>query len=326
MKRIAPLALLLSLLTTASAFAIDGAWTAMPHPNRPDSLYFDMTYGITSHFGDTMRIAEFSGLTAAQIDATVSTPVNFEWRREPGTISFEGSFRGRKGAGQFTFTPNPSFLRSVAALGVENDVHRYKADRSEENQLFWLTMHDVSTAFIKSMQAIGYRTTLETYMKMRMFGVSPDYVREMKALGFGDLDERELIESRIHRVTPEYVRTMRAAGYDLDLRGFRQSAIHGMTPAFAQEMKKAGYGNLSFDDLLKFRIHKVTPEFIAELRSVGYDNLSAHDLVSMRIHKVTPDFIRELAAAGYTKVPVRRLVEMRIHKIDVKMLKAMSDQ
>lgn len=326
MKRIAALTLFVCLFATA-AFALDGAWTASIDEKRPDHIYMNITQGQYHNMGTTFRLTNFSGLTEAQIRAASMTPVTFEMRREAGTVSFEGTFRNGKGAGQFTFAQDRSYIDKIRALGLEftlDKPHRRK-DRTDEEDLFSLALHDVSTTFIKSMIAEGYRVTLEKYLTMRIFNITPEYIREMRSLGFKDIDAEELVATKIHKVTPQFVRDMRAAGWDLSLEELQASAIHGATPAFAEEMRKLGYGNLSHDDLVSFRIHRVTAEFIEELRKLGYNKVSADDLVAMRIHRVTPEFIRELAAAGYANVPPRKLVEMRIHKVDAEYLKKMRD-
>ncbi|MDP9194788.1 MAG: hypothetical protein M3P06_24100 [Acidobacteriota bacterium] len=329
MKRILTLTLAVSLLAlplfTTSAFAeIDGAWTASVDDKRPDRLYVNITRGKHHNNGSTMRISDFSLLTRAQIDAATMTPVRFEMRREAGTSVFEGTFRKGKGAGQFTFTANRGYIEAVRALGVPFDLNgkRKRKNWTEEEELFTLAVHDVSTAFIKSMQSVGFKVSLEKYLEMRIFDITPEYVREMRSLGFAKIDSDELVASKIHKVTPDYVRRMRAAGWDLSLDELQSSSIHGATPEFAAEMRKLGY-KLDFDDLVSFRIHKVTAAFINELAQLGYKNIDAEDLVSMRIHRVTPQFIREVQAAGYKNVPVDKLVNMRIHKIDAEYLKKM---
>lgn len=321
MKRILTLTLAVSLLATAAYADIEGAWTASRDEKRPDRIYFNITRGRHHNMGSTFRLTDFASLTTAQIDATTMTPVQFEMRREAGNIRYEGTFRNGKGAGQFTFTGNRAYIDAVRALGVAFDL---KHERTDEEDLFSLALHDVSTSFIKTMQAEGFKVSLEKYLTMRIFDITPEYIREMRNLGFRDIDDEELVSSKIHKVTPEYIKEMRAAGWDLTLDELQSSAIHGATPAFAAEMRKLGY-TLDFDDLVSFRIHKVTAAFIQELRTLGYDKVPADDLVAMRIHRVTPEFIRELKAAGYSNVPVDKLVAMRIHKIDANYLKKMGD-
>ncbi len=328
MKRILTLTLVVSLFTAASAFAaLDGAWTASVDEKRPDRFHFNITRGNYHNMGMTMRIAAFTGLSQAQVNAPAMTMVQFTLNREAGTTAFEGTFRNGNGAGQLTFTGNPGYPDALRKLGVELDLDgkRKQRDRSEEEMLFSLALHDVSTSFIRSMQAEGYKVSLEKYLTMRIFDITPEYIREMRSLGFKDISADELVSTRIHKVTPEYVRETRAAGWNLSLSQLQSSRIHGATPELMEEMRKLGYGGLDHDELVSFRIHKVTPEFITELRKLGYTNLTAQQLITMRIHRVTPEFIRDIESAGYKNVPVEKLVAMRIHKIDAKFISKMSD-
>lgn len=324
MKRIVTLTLGVCLAATAAFAEVDGAWTASYDREKPGRIHLQMTRGRTHNMGMTMRVADFTGLSEAQIQAPTMTPVEFRLNREAGTARFEGTFRDGKGAGQFTFAPNRSYLSTLRGLGIDVDLpSRRGRERDEDDHLFSLAMHDVSTAFIRSMQAEGIRTSLDKYIALRIFNVTPEFIREMRSLGF-EIGTDDLISARIHKVTPDYIRQMRAAGWNLTFDQLQSSRIHGATPEFAEEMRRLGYGNLKHSDLVSFRIHKVTPQFIRELRELGYDNLTASQLVSMRIHRVTPEFIRELKAAGYSGIPVSKLVSMRIHKIDAKFLERMS--
>lgn len=330
MKRILTLTLFVCLLAPAAMADLDGAWTASLEEKHPDRIYFSVIRGHHQQMGMTMRVAEFTALTPAQINATTMTPVDFQLNREAGNTRFEGTFRNGKGAGQFTFTPNRKYFDTIRSLGVDPDLRKHRRHKredgdadGEEQTLFTLAIHDVSSAFIRSMQSEGFKTTLEKYLELRIFNVTPEYIREMRSLGFKDIDEDELVASRIHKVTPEYIRETRAAGWKLDLDELQSTRIHGATPAFMEEMRKLGYGNLDIDDLISFRIHRVTPEFITELRALGYNEIPADDLVSMRIHRVTPEYIRELKAVGYSGIPVEKLVSMRIAGIDAKTIKAM---
>jgi hypothetical protein len=250
------------LSTTASA--LDGAWTAYRDDERSDRIYLQMTRGRNNNMGTTLRLDAFTGLTGVQIDAATRTPASFALRREAGDATFEGTFRKGKGAGEFTFTPRPAFLEGVRALGVDVDRHG-KSDRDE--LLFGLALNDVTVAFIQSMIAEGYKVSLDEYLALRIFNVTPEFIHEMRDLGFKEIEEDELVACKIHGVTPAYVRDMRAQGWDLSLDDYQASRIHGATPQFAAQMRKLGYSDLSHDDLMAFRIHGVTPDFIRDARA-----------------------------------------------------------
>ncbi|HEX6159454.1 MAG TPA: hypothetical protein VF111_04760, partial [Thermoanaerobaculia bacterium] len=274
MKRIVTIIVPILLIAAAAHADIHGSWTASTDEKSAGRMYLQVNRGSRMNMGTTMNISDFAGLSPAQINAGTSTPVQFELRREAGNVTFDGSFRKGDGAGQFNFVPNRSFFSAIDGLGIRRDAG------GDDDDLFSLAMHDVSTAFIRGMHAEGIRgDDLDQYLAMRIHRVTPELVRELRALGFKNLEADELIAARIHRVTPEYIRAMRAAGWDLTLGELQNSRIHGATPEFAEEMKQLGYGTLDHDKLVNFRIHRVTPEFIRELRALGYNDLTADQLI-----------------------------------------------
>jgi hypothetical protein len=319
-KRLFAIAAICTLIC-ATSFAADihGAWTAESQDGS--SMQMNLTTrGGHSNFGETMAKADFAGLTEAATRATTQTPVTFQLAREAGNIAFEGTFKDGFGAGQFTFTPNQNYIASLRTLGAT-----FEDSDHDDQQLMTMAMLDVSTAFIRSMQAEGYRVSAEKYLSMRIFHVTPELVRELRSLGYDKIDADDLVATRIHKVTPDYIRAMRAAGYpNLSLENLVASRIHQATPEFLSEMKSLGYANIDFDDLIAFRIHRVTPDFVRELGTLGYNKVSADDLVAMRIHGVTTQFIRELKDAGYEHIPVEKLIDMRIHGIDANFVKKMN--
>lgn len=294
MNRILVAAIALTLTTAAWAEEIRGTWAASSE--KDGSLYVSVTRRHHQN-GHTYALNAFEGLTDAQLNVATQTPVQFRLRREAGTVNFEGVFKQREGAGHFTFAPNPRFLETLRSLGVEPS-RSEKHKKTDEESLFALALHDVSSDFIRSMQAEGYRVGFDEYVSMRIFKVSPALIAELRQLGYDKIPHDDLIASQIHKATPTFIRQVRALGYT----------------------------SLSMDDLVAFRIHRVTPEFIEELGTLGYRAIAADDLVAMRIHRVTPDFIREMREAGYTNVPVEKLIEMRIHGLDAIFAKKMNSR
>ena len=314
------------LLAAVPAARVDagpraGSWTASVDDDDRGRLQLNMYSGRHSMNGAPYDRSAFSGLDDAAVTSRTTVPVRFALRREAGTIEFDGTFRDGKGAGQYTFEPNRGFSDALRRLGV-----RFEPKQGDlEQTLFQLTIFDVSTEYIRSMQAVGYRLELDDYVQCRIFRVDPAYVRDMAAVGFDHLSSGKLVETKIHGATPEYIRRMRAAGQDLPLDDYIQSRIFQVTPEFQAEMARAGYRDLDHDQLTQFRIHGVTPEFVAELRELGYARIPAHKLVEMRIHGVTPEFIRRVDKAGYRGVPIDKLVQMRIFNVEPEMVKALDD-
>jgi hypothetical protein len=58
--------------------------------------------------------------------------------------------------------------------------------------------------------------------------VTPQFIRELKELGYGTVSTERLVEFRIHGVDAAFIREARAAGYkDLTERDLVDMSIHG---------------------------------------------------------------------------------------------------
>ena len=282
MRRAAALIFILSLApSVVFAAELRGAWHATVDGDR---IHLNLLRD-RSDSGRSFPRSEFP-LSDAQINATSETPVSFTLARDAGSIAMTGSFQSGEGVGRFTFTPNPSYGQTLRALGVGID------EELTDEHLFSLAMMDVTTAFIREMQALGYRESLSQYTAFRIHGVNATFIRAMKALGYTPSAD-ELVTFRIHGVTSDFVRDVR------DL----------------------GVKDLSAEQFVAMRIHGVTSSYVRELRDLGYAGLSSDQLVAMRIHGVSTQFIRDLKGAGYQNVPVEKLIEMRIHGIDADFLR-----
>jgi hypothetical protein len=319
-RRILAIGLLVTVpvIVQAGTRPLTGSWTASLDEDR---INFSMRTNRHDTNGNRYRIEDFAGLTAEQVRSRSAVDARFEMRREAGAVTYEGSFRNGEGAGTFTFAASEAFPKALERLGVELGAH----DRDPVQEQFTLAILDVSTSFIRSMQAIGYDVPLEKYIAFRIFSVDPAYVRDMASVGFDHLSADKLVETRIHGATPDYIREMRRSGDDLPLDKYIESRIFQVTPEFAAEMRRAGYPNLDRDVLVQFKIHGVTPEFIGDLKQLGYTRIPAQKLVEMRIHGVTPEYIRRLESAGYKHVPIDKMVQMRIFDIQPEMIRALDD-
>jgi hypothetical protein len=311
MRRSLALALFFFLAAFAArAASPHGAWHLSPREDGRMQIEMISDHNQNSH---PIERSAFTGLTSSQIDASSDTPVDFRMIKDAGTVHFTGTFQRGDGVGRFTFEPNPAYAATLRALGVA-------ASDLDDERLFSLAIHDVSSNFIKEMQSLGYREDLDQYVAFRIHGATPDFVREINALGYRP-DSGDLVAFRIHGATPSFIRDIRALGYQPDASDLIAFRIHGVSPEFLKGMKELGVRDLDSDNLVALRIHGASVNYVHDLRDLGYPNLSADDLVAMRIHGVTPTYIRDLKTAGFANIPVEKLVEMKIHGIDAEFVK-----
>ncbi|HTU64978.1 MAG TPA: hypothetical protein VMF52_03420 [Steroidobacteraceae bacterium] len=171
--------------------------------------------------------------------------------------------------------------------------------------------------FVRDMAAIGFTDIdAEKQMAMAVHDVSVAFAREMKAQKLSRFDTDKLIAFRIFDVDSRFIRELRAEGLaanDADkLVAFR---VHGVTPEIVRDLRKAGL-QLTEDQLIAFRVHGVSPEFVSKVEELGYENPNPDQLVSMKIFGVTPEFITGLRARGLKDLTIDKLVQLKVHGID----------
>ncbi|HET7436156.1 MAG TPA: hypothetical protein VFN10_15710 [Thermoanaerobaculia bacterium] len=234
MKRALVFALLFAAATAHAS--ISGSWTADHRQQEPSRIQMMMSTRATSHFGDSMTLAEL-GLTDTQVDAAVTTPVQFSLRRDAGTVSFEGTFKRGDGAGHFTFTPNASYISQVRALGYT--IEPRHSDRTQDDELFGHTIIGVSMPYLRDMKALFAAASLREMVNARAVGVTPEYVRDMRAMRVEIRTIRDATNMCAVGVTPEYVKQLAASGYtNLTARELMRLAAVGVDAEFIRKMSE----------------------------------------------------------------------------------------
>lgn len=276
--RIPPVFAVLALLSPIAFGAVqNGSWSLGPS-DQPGSVEFSLQSSEgNDHFStsSTWKLADLRGLDWA---AAAKHDVSFAIARDAGTVDCKGFVQDQRGAGLFTFKPNPQYRPEMAKLGFEFD----------DRELFSATLFDVSFDFARAMKSAAVRgLDAGKLLAFRIHGVTLQFVRDLRGAGLEAADAGKLIAFRIHGVSPEFIRDLRSAGIDTTdpdkLIAFR---IHGVSAEFAGEISHLGFPHAPADQLIALRIHGVTPEYIEGLRSKGMQNLTLDQLISLRIHGI----------------------------------------
>jgi hypothetical protein len=80
------------------------------------------------------------------------------------------------------------YINSLKALG-------YPAP--DAGKLIALRVQHVDAEEVKQIRAMGYQPTLDELVQMRIFKVTPDFIRRMQARGLKDLTISKLVQIRI---------------------------------------------------------------------------------------------------------------------------------
>jgi hypothetical protein len=275
--RIAHALLCLSLCPLIALAAVDnGSWSLAP--GEQGRVQFSLRGASPGHHFETSSEWQLADLRGLDFTAAPKHDVHFTIVRDAGTIDCQGFVQDQRGAGLFSFKPNPQYLQEMQTLGYS----------FTEDELFSATTFDISFEFARALKALSVQgLDAQKLMAFRIHGVSPEFIRDLRSAGLHASDADRLIAFRIHGVSPEFVKGLHGAGLDVTdeekLIAFR---IHGVSPEFAGELSHLGYPHAPAEQLIALRIHGVTPEYIESVRSKGLQNLTLDQLISMRIHGI----------------------------------------
>ena len=192
---------------------------------------------------------------------------------------------------------NDSDLDEDMDVDVDIDDEMEQAGREirAANREVAVAVAEARTALGAGAAAVAHpdrRDPLDEAIAAKMMGVTPDYVREMRAASpeLRNVSMDDLISMRTHGVRPEFVRELRRAGQtDLSAKRLTSAAIQGVSARYIQEMASVGYGRASLKELTEMRMFGVNADYVRKFQRAGYRNLSAKQLVKMKTFGVQPD-------------------------------------
>jgi hypothetical protein len=82
--------------------------------------------------------------------------------------------------------------------------------------------------------------------------VTPEYVRDIKALGFKP-STNELIAMSVQGVSPEYIKALQSAGFKFGINDIISAKVQDVTPEFIERAQKHGFKDLTLQKLIQLR-------------------------------------------------------------------------
>jgi beta-lactamase regulating signal transducer with metallopeptidase domain len=120
-----------------------------------------------------------------------------------------------------------------------------------------------------------------------------------------------LIRARDHGVTPEYVDELKQLGYTVSLEQAIRLKDHGVSADFIRDIQKEGYSQISLDRAVELIDHGVTPEFIHQVKAEGFPNLTLNEAVKLVDHGVNIGFIRDWKKKTDSKLELSDYIKLR---------------
>ncbi len=257
-------------------------------------------------------IDNFRGFSLSMLGST--GPAKFEYVADAGRLLCEGRFLLGTGSGTYTFAPDRGFVSALQQMGY---------DTPDDEQLLSMLMMDINREFAREIRDSGLRASSNDLVRLRMHGITVDYIREARQAGYANFTADDLVPLRIHGVETAFLRDLKAAGYDLRASDIVQLRIHGVDSGYMRDLK--GYGlKPQASDLTQMRMHGVTPEYLKGLKEAGYGSLRAEEVDQLRMHGVEASFVQQARHLGYDFTP-QDLAQLRMHGVDGAYLKRLQN-
>jgi beta-lactamase regulating signal transducer with metallopeptidase domain len=189
------------------------------------------------------------------------------------------------------------------------------------DQLIALKTQGVTPEYVRQMHALGLNLSVEELIAMRVQGVTPQYVQDMRATGL-KLTADQLVGMKVQGVGPEYVRGMHDLGFQAEPDELIGMRVQGVTPEYVKEMRATGL-KLSADQLIGMRVQGVTPEYVRGMHDLGFQ-AEPDELIGMRVQGVTPEYVKEMRATGL-KPSADQLIGMRVQGVTPEYVRGMHD-
>jgi len=150
-------------------------------------------------------------------------------------------------------------------------------------------VHVVSHVHLARLEApaVVERHTKESIAENAPAEQRGSYIEGLQSAGLKDLTVDEIIALKIHGVTPDYIRELRAAGIEASSPELVSLKIHQITPDYIRGLAAAGLTNLHVHDYLAAKIQGITPEFIQSIRSHGFKDLTLRQLIALKMADIS---------------------------------------
>ena len=125
-----------------------------------------------------------------------------------------------------------------------------------------------------------------------------------------------LIRARDHGVTPDYLAELKQLGYTVSLEQAIRLRDHGVTAGFIRDIQKEGYSQITLDKAVDLIDHGVSAEFIHQVKAEGFPNLTLNEAVKLLDHGVNIGFIRDWKKKTGSQLELRDYIKLRDAGID----------
>jgi beta-lactamase regulating signal transducer with metallopeptidase domain len=178
----------------------------------------------------------------------------------------------------------------------------------DADDLIAMRVQGITPDYLREMRATGLNPDKNAMIGMKTQGIDPAYVKQVRDMGFQP-NANELIAMKVQDITPEYVKEIRSMGFKPDPNELIAMKVQDITPDYVKQMRDLGF-TPDANQLIAMKVQDITPTYVREMRSQGFD-VDANELISMKVQGITPEYRKQFEAAGY-KLDANQLIQARV--------------
>lgn len=199
-----------------------------------------------------------------------------------------------------------SYIGSLQAAGVKD---------LTVDQIIALKTQGVTPDYVRGMRAAGLDIGVDSLIGMKVQGITPEYIKGIHAAGVNP-GTHDLIALKVQGVTPEYVSKIRSEyGNDVTVHQIIAMKVQGIDPSQASEFRRLGLSDISLNQLIALKVQGVTPDYVRSLQSAGFKDLKTSEILAAKVQGITPDFIQDVRSHGFTSLNIHQLIQLKISGI-----------
>jgi len=154
------------------------------------SLAGDSLFVPDAAFAARMEQMGFSGLDSEKLQTYALVNVESQWAHSLQEIGIQGITVDNLIPLRI-FKVDPAYVHSITALGY---------DLPSADQLIAMRVQGVDAAEVREIRSLGYQPAFDELVQIRIFKITPEFIRRMEARGLKDLTIAKLVQIRIFKL------------------------------------------------------------------------------------------------------------------------------
>ena len=175
------------LTATLAAEAGTFTCTGVVHDQQ---LYGDALFTPDAAFVDRMGKLGFTGYDSQKLQAYAFLDVTSDFARSLQQANIRGVTTDNLIALRI-FKVDPAYAQAFVSMGYE---------QPDADKLIGLKVQGVNADEVKQIRSLGFQPSLDDLIQIRIFKITPDFVRRMQDRGFKNLTIAKLVQIRIFKL------------------------------------------------------------------------------------------------------------------------------